>query len=367
MTTVATHFGHSSPHLSPEHPRLAFNCCMGIELEIEEISHISVDLWDCKEDGSLRNGCELVCAEPYSGTELYEAIENLADSVGSTNAQGTWRCSTHVHMDMRDADHNILKKTILGWAFYEKMMFKCSGFHRYRSNFCPAFAVVQAQVMNTSQAFQRSGGPFFNSLIQHWDKYTSLNLLPLREFGSIEFRISEPKWKRSNVLNLVNRFLMLKKLAVENAAMSNQDFVEFLKVQAFDPMIPYLPLDYNPDVEDLELGYQIANDILAVRSRGINVIPRIRETVNGADGSPIIPFSELGHWEPYTNYLESTNRTVWANVVDMFPWVSGELATEIQLGELIDYLRELDVGDSNVSRLIPNGFRSDIRRYFERT
>lgn len=276
MTTVARVFGHRNPRLSPAHPKLAFNANVGIELEIEGVQYLEVPYWNCTEDGSLREGCELVCSEPYSGEMLHTAIEALSDAVSNSRAQGTWRCSTHVHLDVRDCDDNIVKKIILAWAFYEKMMFKCSGFHRYRSNFCPAFAVVQAQLINASISFNRSGENFFHHLIGNWDKYTSLNLLPLGQFGSVEFRVSEPKWKRTNLINLVNRYLVLKKLAVENADLDNQQFINFLRDAGFTPMVDYLPLDYSIDNRDLEEGYVLANDILHVRNSSVNVISRVR-------------------------------------------------------------------------------------------
>lgn len=276
MTTVASTFGHRNPRVSNAHPKLAFNANVGIELEIEGVSYLEVPYWNCTEDGSLRDGCELVCSEPYSGEMLYTAIETLSEAVGNSRAQGTWRCSTHVHLDVRDCDDNLVKKIILAWAFYEKMMFKCSGFHRYRSNFCPAFAVVQAQLINASQSFNNTGERFFHHLIGNWDKYTSLNLLPLSQFGSVEFRVSEPKWKRTNLINLVNRYLVLKKLAVENSTLDDQQFVNFLRTAGFTPMMDYLPLDYAVDQSDLDDGYVLANDILHVRHAEVNVVNRVR-------------------------------------------------------------------------------------------
>ncbi|MCS5736750.1 amidoligase family protein, partial [Herbiconiux daphne] len=318
MTTVASTFDHNSPPRANPHPNLAYNSHVGIELEIEECTYIDLPFWDCKEDGSLRNGCELVCSQPYAGETLYQAIEALAENVGASSAQGTWRCSTHVHLDVRDLEAPALKKLILAYAFYEKVLFKCSGFHRYRSNFCPAFAVVQQQIFNVSTAFNSNGERFFTQLLRGWDKYTSLNLLPLREFGSVEFRISEPKWKRTNVLNLVNRYLVLKKLAVENAGMSNQEFVEYLRSVAFEPMLPYLPFDYNPDPEDLELGWQVANDILATRANGVEVHQRVRDSATGEDGSVVVPLSELGHWRAYMQYVyNSTSRWAQRNISDI--------------------------------------------------
>lgn len=374
MTTVASVFGHNNPPANATaHPSLAFNSHVGIELEIEECTYIDIPFWDCKEDGSLRNGCEMVCSQPYAGETLYQAIEALADAVGGTDAQGTWRCSTHVHLDVRDLDANGVKKVILAYAFYEKVLFKCSGFHRYRSNFCPAFAVVQQQIFNVSNAFNSNGERFFNSLIRGWDKYTSLNLLPLREFGSVEFRISEPKWKRTNVLNLVNRYLMLKKLAVENSSMSNQEFIEFLRTSGFDPMLPYLPFDYAPTEEDLDLGYQVANDILATRATGVEVHQRVRENLVADDGSTMVVVNELGHWRAYTQYAFSTHST-WCreHLADFAPnWRSFsaiETMSETSLRDLISTLREgrRENGerlDSNMHSTIPDGIEADLESW----
>lgn len=371
MSTVASSFGHNMPSAATPHPNLAFNSAVGIELEIEECTFIDIPYWDCKEDGSLRNGCELVCAAPYAGETLYAAIEALAEGVGNTSAQGTWRCSTHVHLDVRDLGAQELKKLILAYAFYEKVLFKCSGFHRYRSNFCPAFAVVQQQIFNVSTAFNSNGDRFFGQLVRGWDKYTSLNLLPLREFGSVEFRISEPKWKRTNVLNLVNRYLVLKKLAVENATMSNQQFLEMLRRVAFEPMLPYLPFDYQPNPEDLELGWQVANDILATRANGVEVIQRVRENTLGNDGTAQVVVTDLGHWLAYMQYVYST-ASRWArnNLADL----TGEewsdcrriaTMTEGQLRELFERLTNAtgDRIDANITGLIPRGLEQDLDAY----
>lgn len=305
MSTVANLLGMRTPRLGTAHPKLAFNSNIGIELEVEDVNYIEVPGWNCTEDGSLRNGCELVCSEPYNGQRLYNAIEALSEAVTRSDAQGTWRCSTHVHLDIRDCDTNQIKKIILGWAFYEKMLFKCSGFHRYRSNFCPAFAVVQAQVINASVAFNYDDAAFIDRLVRSWDKYTSLNLLPITQFGSVEFRVSEPKWKRTNLLNLVNRYLTIKKLAVENSELSDQDFINHLRDVGFNPMIEHLPLDYVLNSQDLLEGYELANDVLNLRKGNITVTPRIR--INPQDASVVAAFlldvDSIPEWRSYVDHV----------------------------------------------------------------
>lgn len=341
MSTVAQIIGHRAPILGAPHPKLAFNSNIGIELEIEEVSYLDVPGWTCTEDGSLRNGCELVCSEPYSGERLYSAIESLSNAVTRSDAQGTWRCSTHVHLDVRDCDTNTVKKIILGWAFYEKLLFKCSGFHRYRSNFCPAFAVVQAQVINASVAFNYEDSSFIDRLVRSWDKYTSLNLLPITQFGSVEFRVSEPKWKRTNLLNLVNRYLTIKKLAVENNHLSNQEFINHLQSLGFSPMIDYLPLDYNINEDDLIEGYELANDVLNLRANDVNVIPRIRLNPASPDvvAQHVIPVDIVPDWSSYVDHAMGQNaryRLVFQQIFDVRRRSEVQEMTMDQFRRLID-------------------------------
>lgn len=364
MTTVAHCFGHSNPTLHQPHPKLAYNSNIGIELEVEGLDHIEIPLWNCTEDGSLRDGCELVCAAPYSGEVLFEAIENLSNAIGRSSAKGTWRCSTHVHLDVRDCTDLQVKKAILAWGFYEKMMFKCSGFHRFRSNFCPAFSVVQAQIMNASASFNSTGSRFFSNIVGCWDKYTSLNLLPLRDFGSIEFRISEPKWKKTNLINLVNRFLVVKKLVVEHDG-NLESFVEHLREQGFTPMIPYLPLDYVPDVTDLEEGYDTARDILSLRSSDVNVVNRVRSTeIPEASLNTPIPTDSLGHWDSYVHYLMSRSEYRMFNEQTGINLHDRRVVTREEVETLIDWCSNCPSDNSSIRLTIPNGLRQNLRTYF---
>lgn len=361
MTTVAQVFGKRMPQLSASHPGIVLQCGVGIELELEGINHLEVSGWNCTEDGSLRNGCEMVCSAPHNGQRLCRAIHDLSEAVQASDAEGTWRCSTHVHMDMRDADSNILKKTILAWAFYEKVMFKCSGFHRYRSNFCPAFAVVQAQVMNASHAFNFEGADFFSSLVGSWDKYTSLNLLPLREFGSIEFRISEPKWKRSQLLNLVNRYLTLKKLAIENAEMTNDEFVEHLNNIRFEPMLAHLPLDYSPLDQDLDEGYRLARDVLYCRHNSLEISGRIR--VRASTPNEAYQLNDIGHYHEFMGYIRRSNRTLWDRFNNEFAdQIEAGEVTEAEFGRMIAFYRNSGDSNDNITSYIPGVWEQDLSR-----
>jgi len=375
MTTVAQYFGHRQSSVGSPHPKLAFNANVGIELEIEEVNYLEVPYWNCTEDGSLRNGCELVCAQPYSGEDLYNAIDSLSTAVGNSSAQGTWRCSTHVHLDVRDCDSTVLKKIIVGWAFYERLLFKCSGFHRYRSNFCPAFAVVQAQLINAASAFNYDGERFFSRLVDNWDKYTSLNLLPLAQFGSVEFRVSEPKWKRTNLINLVNRYLTIKKLAVENRDMSLEQYVEFLKESGFGPMIEYLPLDYTINQEDLDFGYSLANDVISIRHESVQIVPRVRivEAPSSTEVDEMqAPIGEMMvQWQLYANHVIGRSRNYRSEFVRIFGASSAQnidVATVGQCRELIQSWSDIESEnqDSTIRNTVIDGWVNSLDTFVSR-
>lgn len=364
MTTVAEVFGKRIPSLTAAHPGIAMQCAVGIELELEGINNLSVSGWNCTEDGSLRNGCEMVCSQPFNGQRLFRAIHELSSAVQGSGAEGTWRCSTHVHVDMRDANSNILKKTILAYCYYEKLLFKCSGFHRYRSNFCPAFAVVQAQLMNASNAFNYDGADFFTSLVGSWDKYTSLNLLPLRDFGSIEFRISEPKWKRSQLLNLVNRYLVLKKLAVDNAEMSNDAFVEHLNNIRFSPMIDHLPLDYTPMESDLDEGYRLARDVMYCRHNDVEVAGRLR--IRSSAPNETYNLNDIGHYNEFMGYIRRNGVSVYQQINEQFAsQISEGSVTEADFHQMIALLRSSGSSNENIHSYIPDVWENDLRRLQE--
>lgn len=375
MTTVAQFFGHRQSSVGAPHPKIAFNANVGIELEVEEVNYLEVPYWNCTEDGSLRNGCELVCSEPYSGETLYNAIDALSTAVSNSAAQGTWRCSTHVHLDVRDCDSTVLKKIIVGWAFYERLLFKCSGFHRYRSNFCPAFAVVQAQLINAASAFNYDGERFYSRLVDNWDKYTSLNLLPLAQFGSVEFRVSEPKWKRSNLINLVNRYLTIKKLAVENRDLSLEAYVELLKELGFTPMIEYLPLDYTINQEDLDFGYSLANDVISIRHESVQIVPRVR-VVESPSPTEIdlveAPVSEMmSEWTLYANHVIGRNRIYRDAFINIFNTPSAQGVDVTTLGKCRELVQvwsdiESENRDSTIRNTVLDSWVNSLDTFINR-
>lgn len=311
MTTIAQILGMRSPALDRDSDDIVLNCGIGIEVELEEVPYLEIPGWDCKEDGSLRNGREFVCSRPFSGIKLKKVITDFASAMGRIDVNGSWRCSTHVHMDMRGTNTMTLKKTILAFIFYEKVMYACSGMHRYKSNFAPAMAAVQDQLVTLADLWHLNDEMFVRHLASRWDKYSSLNMKPLTQFGSIELRISEPKWNRDNLMYLVNRFLMLKKLASDSPETEDYaDFVNKLWELGIAPMRPYLVSDYEHNEDYLTEGYVNAHDVLAMRDGAVvvdSITSQEPPTEAELTDESWVRIPNRGHWSNIRNYIRSGN------------------------------------------------------------
>lgn len=278
MPTVASTFGMRASYPTIEsHPLIVGTNLAGVEIELEnlgEVSHPRFQYWSSKEDGSLRNGgIEYVCSSPWGGRDLYNAAIEIDSFLFNNAPDETWRCSTHVHVDVRDMTEEEVKKMILAYLFYERPLFRCSGFHRYRNNFCVALGFAQEYIDVLSDSWNKEN--FLSHVVVNWNKYTAMNLCPMTSFGSIEFRISEAKWRKGKLIRLVNRFLSLKEIA-KNFEGTDEEFLEMLNSTPIEKVIRKgLPKKCPDFSKDLSIGYKLCNDILSrskIRRRTITTL-----------------------------------------------------------------------------------------------
>ena len=84
----------------------------------------------------------------------------------------------------------------------------------------------------------------------------------MAHFGSIEFRMSEAKSRKGQLLRLVNRFLALRELAIEST-LDSTDFIRH--IQTLDPKQVFrkgLSRSAESEESDFKTGWMIANDII---------------------------------------------------------------------------------------------------------
>ncbi|MCS5736802.1 amidoligase family protein, partial [Herbiconiux daphne] len=260
MTTIASEFGLRASYPSIEqHPLIVGTNLAGVEIELENLrmERPRFNYWTAKGDGSLRNnGMEFVFSSPWGGVDLYNAAIEIDSFLFDNNPDDNWRCSTHVHIDVRNMNVKQLKRLVLAYVFYERVLFKCSGWHRYKNNFCMALGFAQEQLSTLSTAWQYNDGQFLNHIISNWDKYSAMNFLPMSTFGSVEFRISEAKWRKGRLIRLVNRFISLKEIAM-NSDVDDAEFIELLINTPIQKVIRKgLPRQLPEVQEDIEVGGQ---------------------------------------------------------------------------------------------------------------
>lgn len=252
------------------HPLMLTNEMLGVEIELENVTtSFQSRLWNQISDGSLRNnGREYVFRQPLGGADAFRALTEIGKHFHEIQPDPSWRCSTHVHLDVRDLTVEQLKKLLLVYVIYEEVLFKASGYNRYRNNFGPAYGFAQQQITILSKHWNKEGRAFVNNVLSEWSKYTSLNLLPIGRFGSVEFRISNPFTSTSDLLRLCNRILMVKKLAVEWGGSEKELIQHCLDTDPNDVFNKkLLGLKFGSiDKIDIMKGCILANDMVELRT-----------------------------------------------------------------------------------------------------
>lgn len=296
------------------HPLIVGTNLAGIEIELEEI-HLgdepTFQYWEAKQDGSLRNsGMEFVCSSPWGGRDLYAASLEIDSFLFRHSPDASWRCSTHVHIDVRDLTVPQLKRLILAYIVYERVLFRCSGWQRYKNNFCVALGFAQEQLATLSENWHRDDAEFTNRVIRDWDKYTSLNLLPISSFGSVEFRISEAKWRKGSIIRLTNRFLSLKELAVGFEGNDGEFIEHLMSIPMHHAIRKGLPKVVPNFEEDMDIGYKLAYEVISMsqlRRLGAHV-----HEVPINDGSHRTEFHiDQHYWNHLVTNVETRSNGTW--------------------------------------------------------
>lgn len=266
--TVAQTFGYSIPSACVPHIQVAGVTRAGIEIELENITdtNLNTNYWRSITDGSLRNrGREFVFNGAHGGTDLFLACVELDTFLGRQNPDGNWRCSTHVHVDVRELTATQIKNIIITYLVYEKLLFRLSGFHRYTNNFCAAFGFAQQQLQLLAANWRRDDREFLQQVANGWDKYSALNLRPMAAFGSIEFRSSAAEWRKGKLIRLANRFLAVRDFGAAWAGTHEELIQHLATLNPRDVMRKGIPPKDLPDSweEDISVGMKLAHDLLA--------------------------------------------------------------------------------------------------------
>lgn len=160
----------------------------GVELEIENADPEWGEMrgWRAVEDGSLRNdGWEYV-SDPMTLSTMLHRIRRFFANTGIPNNSSSHyseRTSIHVHTNCTDLTIEQLSSILLLYQVTEDLLFDFVGEDRIDNIFCVPWSQTQVTYRIVSRLQQ------FLSLISiDRNKYTALNLVRIRDLGTIEWR-----------------------------------------------------------------------------------------------------------------------------------------------------------------------------------
>lgn len=174
---------------------------VGVELEFENgrrltergLPNYANNFWDLTHDGSLRNqGVELRFNRPMAGVRLQTALEAMGRMLSADYCSAlevSERCGTHVHVDMRQVQVDKLNILTTAFALMEPYIFEFLGPKRELNPFCPSWYHADPGLINVRRWTRGKIQGSAHWRTCGWQKYTSLNLLPLARQGSVEFRM----------------------------------------------------------------------------------------------------------------------------------------------------------------------------------
>lgn len=184
--TIAEYFGH--PFLAGLH--------YGMELEIEYASPRWADgtAFEAKEDGSLRNSGWEFISEPKTYDATVKALNRFFNNArrddldrdyylsGNENNYSE-RTSIHVHTNCLDLTIEQVSSIFLLYQTTEDLLFEWVGRDRKDNIFCVPWSQTKLNYDIVTKIHN-----FIQYMSVDRNKYTALNLVPLKELGTIEWR-----------------------------------------------------------------------------------------------------------------------------------------------------------------------------------
>lgn len=168
----------------------------GVEIECEGADLVPVDDggWESKADGSLRgvfprSAIEWVFAKPLSLDKSITALNYLVRKQKQGNAKPlfSFRTSTHVHINMQQANEDQLCAMIYTYCLIEELLVNFAGPSRKANRFCLSINDGEGVLDYFMHVF-RIGAPALR-VNENEVRYAALNIASLRKFGSLEVRL----------------------------------------------------------------------------------------------------------------------------------------------------------------------------------
>lgn len=161
---------------------------LGIELELERVKNMrEIAYWTRHEDGSLRDGVELVLDQPYASITLTAALDEFYSA--HFVCDNTARTSTHIHINMTDATLGTLRSMTMIMYMIEDSLFTAVGEARKWAGYAMPLSDMEPQRLR--QILACSDDNITANQIapgRNQERYYGFNTASMRKHGTVEFR-----------------------------------------------------------------------------------------------------------------------------------------------------------------------------------
>lgn len=200
---------------------------VGVEMEVENYKLSDVKQkrllpeWIRHEqEHSIRNdGMELVTNGGLVGAELEKQIR-LFCKVAKENhfSEGYPRAGLHIHVDVTDmngdSDKQLLR-LVQAYMLFEHAFFGFAGDWRQYCGFCDAWLGSQHHFGDLASMLL-NWNTFRPANLDRFSKYQALNFIPLKTFGTLEFRHMPMTFNDNRIIDWINICLCLKRFAMRD-------------------------------------------------------------------------------------------------------------------------------------------------------
>lgn len=198
-------------------------CHFGLECELEAVRNPKPHgIFVCKEDGSLRNrGYEFI-SSPENKQVSVKGFEELHKWITFYDKEDPFssRTSTHVHMNCMALTAEEARNLVLLYALFEEFFFTMVKPERRNNIHCVALTDTHLPSIYNKT---------LNYMIEHWSKYTALNLKRLTDLGTVEFRHMHGTGKTEEIEQwlsvLENLYFLAQRVKVNDKTLSDKETI----------------------------------------------------------------------------------------------------------------------------------------------
>jgi len=204
------------------------NMFVGVEIELEGVlmgkpisSLIAPKYWKVEDEGSIREGAELIFSSPLQGSQIVSAMSSFRDFLDNFNSYTNRfpvisdRCSLHVHVDVSDMELQQIHTMTILYGIYEKVFFQLLNPSRYNLNYC--IPIVSSNFGTVFNKIAKSSiSDYLVNIEVMCDKYSNLNYKSILKFGSLEFRGHPGTLNPNEIIDWINILLSIKKWSIGN-------------------------------------------------------------------------------------------------------------------------------------------------------